>query len=679
MHCQKDDCKASRTITIMVRRRQSCSRGDVINRDVLAAAGRQAQPTSLLPLAASFLYHYSWQVRCLRAILVGNPRFHNPESSSEYSSLLIFLILSLLNLSMAAAVTAGLSKLNPFSKKGGEEDEDAGDLVDSGTVAGGGHASRQSTVTKKQLRVSHALKSFLVAKNVLSEQQASIDRPEHMSDALRDLLDKPHINVPPQLTDRSHPLPEYFISSSHNTYLMAHQLFGTSSATAYEIALNTGSRCVEIDAWDGDTDKEEPKVTHGYTLVSSIPFRTVCETIRDIVDKEAKEAVDAQGYRAAPIVISLENHCDAHGQTRLAAIMREVWGDRLLSKAIREKGHDEQEGVGEHVRLDELGSKIVVIVEYHFSGEKEDSSSSSDEEEEANRQHRKQYKEKKKAETPSVIVPELAELGVYAQSVKPADNSWYESTLKNGPHHHLINVSEIGLLAHLPKQNEKIARHNAHNLMRVYPKGTRISSANLKPVPYWGIGAQICALNWQTFGASAQLNEALFSGSEGFVLKPAALRAGGNGHLSTGRNVRLRLHVAGATDVPLPEGRKADDIKPYISCTLVHPDDLKSLPPKKKTSGYKQHKLQIVHKGEQPPTTEPVWDEVLEWTYEQNEMAFLRLLLKSDDSFAANPVFAVAAVRLSYVAKGWSFIRMLDRKGHETTCTLLVKFEFVDA
>jgi phosphatidylinositol phospholipase C, delta len=582
---------------------------------------------------------------------------------------------------MAAAVTSGITssiaKLNPFSKKGGEDDEDAGDEIDSSTVAGGGHAARQSAITKN-LRISHAIKSFLISKDVLTEQQAGLDDPAQLSDGVRTILDKPHINVPPQVTDRSHPLPEYFISSSHNTYLMAHQLFGTSSATAYETALNTGSRCVEIDAWDGDDDKNEPEVTHGYTLVSNITFRAVCETIRDIVDKEANEAVDEQGYRAAPILISLENHCDAHGQKRLAEIMREVWGDRLLSKAIREKGHDEEQGAGRHVRLDELGSKIVVIVEYHFVGEKEDSSSSSDDEEEDG-QKRKEYKDKKKDAPAATIIPELAELGVYAQSVKPADNSWYESELKSGPHHHLINVSESGLVSHMPKQSDKIARHNAQHLMRVYPKGTRITSANLKPVPYWGVGAQICALNWQTFGASAQLNEALFSGSEGFVLKPAALRAGGNGHLGTGKKVKLRLHIAGATDVPLPKDREAKDIKPYISCTLVHPDDLKDEPPKKKTSAYKQHKLAFIHKGENPPATEPVWDEILEWTYEDNELAFLRILLKSDDSFASNPIFAVAAVRLMYVSRDWCFIRMLDRKGRETMCTLLVRFEFVNA
>jgi len=46
---------------------------------------------------------------------------------------------------------------------------------------------------------------------------------------------------------------------------------------------------LEIDAWDNDDDPEEPKVTHGYTLVSRISFRSVCETIRDFFDKQVAE------------------------------------------------------------------------------------------------------------------------------------------------------------------------------------------------------------------------------------------------------------------------------------------------------------------------------------------------------------------------------------------------------
>lgn len=178
-----------------------------------------------------------------------------------------------------------------------------------------------------------------------------------------------------------------------------------------------------------------------------------------------------------------------------------------------------------------------------------------------------------------------------------------------------------------------------------------------------------------------QLNEALFSGSEGYVRKPAALRAGGSGKLSTGWMKKLRLHVGGASDIPLPAGSEADDIKPYVTCVLVHPDNINnSPPPKRKTAAYKQHKLSgFMHKGENPPATDPVLDETLEWDFEENELVFIRMLIKSDDSFAANPILAVAAVRLSYVVEGWTFIRMLDLKGSETKCSLLVKFEVFDA
>jgi phosphatidylinositol phospholipase C delta len=402
-------------------------------------------------------------------------------------------------------ITSRLSKLNPFGRVKTDE-EDLGDTIDSTSVAGGGHASRRTNLTKKELRVGQALKALLVEKKVLSPADAGLDNDMQVP-ALKALLDKSHINVPDYIKDRSHPLPEYFISSSHNTYLTAHQLYGSSKAIAYETALLTGARCVEIDAWDDDDNPHEPKVTHGYTLTSNLPFRAVCETIRDVVDREAAELVDNENH-AAPIMLSLENHCGAQGQLRLVQIMQEVWGDRLLSKAVREHGHQEQEGTGSHVTLQELGNKIAVMVEYHMLDEAEDSDTSSDEDEdEATKAEHQAYKESKRKAAASSIIPELADLGVYAQSVKPVDQSWLEGNLCNGPHHHLINLSESGVSKLLPESTAAISKHNAHHLMRVYPKGTRISSRNLDACTFWGVGAQVAALNWQTFDAAMQLNE----------------------------------------------------------------------------------------------------------------------------------------------------------------------------
>lgn len=141
-------------------------------------------------------------------------------------------------------LSSRLAKLNPFKSKTRREpeddDDDQGEEIDANTVAGGGHSALPSDITQRRLRVSHALRGFLVHEGVL----ASGD-----DDGLEALLSKPVVSPPAHVIDRSHPLPEYFISSSHNTYLMAHQLYGSSSAAAYEATLKAGSRCIEIDVW----------------------------------------------------------------------------------------------------------------------------------------------------------------------------------------------------------------------------------------------------------------------------------------------------------------------------------------------------------------------------------------------------------------------------------------------
>ncbi|KAJ4286208.1 hypothetical protein N0V88_008071 [Collariella sp. IMI 366227] len=559
---------------------------------------------------------------------------------------------------MADAPESGLAsrmaRLNVFRSKSkrGVDDEDQGQAIDSETVGGGGHSAFPTGVTQHHLRVSDALKTFLEHEGVVSE-----GNPE----SLAALLDKPVVVPPSHLLDRSHPLPEYFISSSHNTYLMAHQLYGTSSAGAYETTLKAGARCIEIDAWDNPANKEEPKVTHGFTLVSNIPFRVVCETIKNVVDQEAS-APAIQGYAPAPILVSLENHCEPDGQRRLVEIMKEVWGDRLLSAPVRKKGHQEQEG-GELVRLVELGSKIALIVEFHLPDEEDsssNSSSSSSSESEDERKTRAEYKAKKKAKPPPIIVPELAELGIYAQSVKPRDASWYiDGKINDGPvNHHLVNMSESGLAAHMTEHAAEIARHNTRHLVR-------------------------------TFDASMQLNDALFAGTAGYVLKPAALRSGGSGELvSTARRKILRLRVAGATGVPLHEGRDVEDLKPYLTCTLLHPAGrgAELIKTKRKTAVYHRRRImqlpvlrRLSREAQSPVQTDPVWDETLEWEFDDNELVFVRMFIKSDDSFSSNPILAVAPVRLLYVQPGWRFVRMLDLRGHETTCSLLVKFDIHEA
>ena len=70
-----------------------------------------------------------------------------------------------------------------------------------------------------------------------------------MMDATLNGAFKPAHGQPYHRRDR--PLAQYFIASSHNTYLSGNQLTSESTIAAVEHALRLGIRVIELDVWDG--------------------------------------------------------------------------------------------------------------------------------------------------------------------------------------------------------------------------------------------------------------------------------------------------------------------------------------------------------------------------------------------------------------------------------------------
>ena len=426
------------------------------------------------------------------------------------------------------------------------------------------------------------------------------------------------------------PLNEYFISSSHNTYLLGRQVAGASSVEGYIATLVKGCRCIEIDCWDGKHGR--PVVNHGRTLSSEVLFEDCISVIN-------KYAFTSSPY---PLIISLEVHCTPDQQAVMVEIMKRYFGDSLLlaplafSTTVLPSPEELRNRVLIKVKSTHPFSEEPTLQEV-ANGQRSRSASTqysrpildtsnlptsppslfstpdspqprtpgwstprgssttsttngasaatSGSESEA---LTPSLDSKKKLSKTSNITPTLSALGVYTCGIKYSDFNAPEARAYN----HIYSFAEntFNNICKEVDSKEQLERHNARYLMRMYPAARRIDSSNFNPLQSWKRGVQMAALNWQTYDVNLQINDAMFAAGidkTGYVLKPEELRQ--IRHLPSpetipeGQPVRARkgmkfvkfsVEIISAQRLPRPRTHNPDQgMNPYIEFEMYSAEE----------------------------------------------------------------------------------------------------------
>ncbi|KAJ3022688.1 1-phosphatidylinositol 4,5-bisphosphate phosphodiesterase delta-4 [Thoreauomyces humboldtii] len=405
--------------------------------------------------------------------------------------------------------------------------------------------------------------------------------------------------------DMTRPLTDYYINTSHNTTSWREKAL----SKAISELCNEGSVVSNVRNKLAPPRVQLPPlmyVAFFQLIVMTVPMAILVGKLlfKDVIEAIAKYAFVASPY---PLTLSLESHCGIEQQAVMANVLREHLGELLLRRSLAE--HET-----ELPSPEALKNKIIIKGKILAGGAGDDEAEyETEDEDEASLHHAASLTEISPAgTTPSIprptsrrmvgsfseeadqltqrrysdedlalartrsspkmarkymVAKPLSELLVYCKGVH---FQTFAHANEKFSFDFMCSLSEKKSLSLLQRHRQEYIKHTSRWLTRIYPAGIRVTSSNYDPAPHWAVGAQMVAMNIQTYDRGMQLNDAIFSlnGRSGYVLKPAALR----GLSSQPRHepVTLKLQVISGQQLPKPKDSTGGTvIDPFVEVEIV--------------------------------------------------------------------------------------------------------------
>ncbi|PNT17379.1 hypothetical protein POPTR_010G188900v4 [Populus trichocarpa] len=480
--------------------------------------------------------------------------------------------------------------------------------------------------------------------------------------------------------DMTAPLSHYFIYTGHNSYLTGNQLSSDCSEVPIVKALQRGVRVIELDLWPGSS-KDEILVLHGRTLTTPVPLIKCLKSIRDY-------AFSSSPY---PVIITLEDHLRPDLQSKVAEMVTQTFGGMLY--------YPESDSLVQFPSPESLKHRIIISTkppkEYlESNGIKQKGAlspggrNSSEEDEEA-----------------SGIPDHTAELEADDRSNSDQDDAdLTDCDNKSGqlgapaykrlitihagkPKGQLkdalkVAVDKVRRLSLSEQELEKAATTNGtdvvrftqNNILRIYPKGTRITSSNYKPLVGWMHGAQMIAFNMQGYGKSLWLMHGMFraNGGCGYLKKPDFLMEKGPNNEVFDPKIKLAVTKTLKVKVYLGDGWRLDFSHTHFD-SYSPPDFYTKVYIVGAPADAAKKKTKIIEDN-----WSPAWNQEFTFPLTVPELALLRIEVREYDMSEKDDFGGQTCLPVSDLRPGIRSVPLHDKKGEKLkNVRLLVGFQFV--